>query len=218
MIEERSFVTTIISENMDNLPAVSIIIITYNHKQLVKSCLSSVLKTNYPNYEIIVVDNGSTDGTHEYIESVCRYVSNVRLILSGVNLGHSEGVNLGCKNAKGEIIAKLDDDTLVDPNWLLESVKLLLIDDCIGAIQSNELSYSKYPEVDVKATRSINPTMDKLGFIHINKFENLSEILYPTGFAFIIKKNYLLQTSNSNKTLPIFRYFLFVKYIYKPNP
>ena len=99
---------------------VSVIIVTYNHKKYMESCLTSVL-ANEP-LEVIVVDNDSTDGTPEFIEE---NFPEVKVMRSPRNLGYGGGNNLGVRHAKGEYVVILNPDTKVDDNWLEELVKPL---------------------------------------------------------------------------------------------
>ena len=83
-----------------NNPLVSIIILTYaNNLEHMKKCLSSFANVNYQQYEIIVVDNASTDNTVAYIK---KHFPKVKLIESKKNLGFCEGNNVGLKKAKGD--------------------------------------------------------------------------------------------------------------------
>ena len=99
----------------------SIIIVTYNHKKYIKSCIESVLKQDYP-HEIIVVDNCSSDGTAEFVE---RNFPLVKVIKSDENLGYAGGNNLGVKYARGEYIVILNPDTIVEKDWLKELIRPL---------------------------------------------------------------------------------------------
>jgi GT2 family glycosyltransferase len=94
---------------------VSIIILTYNNLEITKQCIESILKnTNKTHYEIIVVDNGSTDKTSEYLQSF----SSFQLILNKENYGFPKGCNQGYEIAKGNYICLLNNDTIVTENWL----------------------------------------------------------------------------------------------------
>ena len=91
---------------------VSIIVCTHNGALTISQCLSSLKKQNYPSqkYEVIVIDNASTDNTKRLIKNV-QYVYEAKL-------GLSIARNRGIKQAKGEIVAFIDDDALADKNWL----------------------------------------------------------------------------------------------------
>ena len=101
--------------NTHRIPFVSIIICTYNRKKLLKSCLNSIYAQDYQksNFEVIVVDGGSTDGTKE----LCREFPNIRFITESKH-GLAHARNKGAELAKGAIIAYTDDDCIVDKNWL----------------------------------------------------------------------------------------------------
>jgi GT2 family glycosyltransferase len=100
-------------------PKISIIILNWNGEKYIKECLESVLKTEYPNFEVIVVDNASTDRSKEIIK---RYPQ-VKLIENKKNLGFCEGNNIGIRCAIGDIIILLNNDTTVDRNWIKEILK-----------------------------------------------------------------------------------------------
>jgi GT2 family glycosyltransferase len=102
-----------------SLPLVSIIVLSYNNLTLTKECLESIEKyTNYLNYEVIIVDNASTDGTQDYLK---KYFFHHTLILNTENKG-AMGNNCGIKASRGEYIVFLSNDTLVTPGWLTTMV------------------------------------------------------------------------------------------------
>tara|TARA_B100001013_G_scaffold231480_1_gene142157 strand:- start:214 stop:1263 length:1050 start_codon:yes stop_codon:yes gene_type:complete len=107
--------------NKISQPLVSIIILNYNANQLILDCIESITKTNYENFEIIVVDNASTDNSH--IKCKEKF-EKIRLIENEKNLGYCEGNNVGIKNAKGEFIVILNPDTIVHPDWLSELIRV----------------------------------------------------------------------------------------------
>ena len=108
-------------KNIENsgTPLVSIIILNYNAGNLLLDCVDSIQKTNYENYEIIVVDNDSNDGSH--IECSKKFPK-ISLIENKENLGYCEGNNVGIRKAKGDYVIILNPDTLVDPNWIKELI------------------------------------------------------------------------------------------------
>ena len=96
-------------------PLVSIIILNYNAGNLLLNCVDSVFKSTYPNFEVLVVDNISTDNSHV----ICKEkFEKIRLIENKENLGYCEGNNVGIRNANGKFIVILNPDTTVEPNWL----------------------------------------------------------------------------------------------------
>jgi len=92
----------------------SIIIVTYNHREYLDTCLKSVLKQDYP-HEIILVDNCSQDGTVSFVRE---HFPEVIVIESPDNRGYGAGNNLGVKHARGEYVAILNPDTIVEEDWL----------------------------------------------------------------------------------------------------
>lgn len=103
--------------NLDNKPLVSIIILNYNAGQLLIDCVESILKTNYPNYEVIVVDNASKDNS----QTKCKErFPTIIPIENTENLGYCEGNNVGIRQAKGDFLVILNPDTLVEPDWLMQ--------------------------------------------------------------------------------------------------
>ena len=130
----------------------SIIIITYNKLDYNKLCIESIRNhTETGSYEIIVVDNHSTDGTREWLESQ----QDLILISNNENVGFPAGCNQGIKVAKGSSILLLNNDTIVTPNWLANLQNCLFSASDIGAVGAvtNSCSnfqtvYSEYASVD----------------------------------------------------------------------
>lgn len=121
--EER--VKVITKAIKDSYRKVSIIIVTYNNIHLTQQCLESIKKyTAYPNYEIIVVDNASTDGTVNYLESL-ETKGEIRFIRNTENKGFSAANNQGIKASSGEYLVLLNNDTVVTRGWLTRMVYYL---------------------------------------------------------------------------------------------
>jgi GT2 family glycosyltransferase len=169
-------------------PKISIVIPTYNRKRDLLECLDSVQKLNYPSYETIVVDNGSTDQT---AEAVRRHFPNVKLIVSDVNLGVTGGRNLGARNSNGEYIFFLDHDTVVDGNALSELVTVIENDYEIG-IAGPVIYYYEQPKRIWAAGTSINLLTGKISFNKAGEVDAglLNQIIevqvLPT--AFLVKR------------------------------
>jgi len=105
---------------------VSIIIVTYNNLALTKLCLESIIhNTDYLNYEIIVVDNHSSDGTQDYLRLMTDRCANFNIIINSENAGFSKANNQGLKKATGEYLILLNNDTVVPPGWLSRLIRHL---------------------------------------------------------------------------------------------
>jgi GT2 family glycosyltransferase len=98
---------------IEGAPKVSVVVCTYNGSATLKLCLSSLQKLNYPQYEVIVVDDGSMDAVPE----ITKAFEGVRYVRQS-NLGLSAARNTGLKAAMGEIVAYTDDDCRADEDWL----------------------------------------------------------------------------------------------------
>lgn len=105
------------SENQE--PLISIIILNYNAGKLLFDCVESILKTEYQNFEIIIVDNASEDQSHVKCKEK---FPQINLIENKTNLGYCEGNNVGIRQAKGEFLVILNPDTIVSTSWLNELI------------------------------------------------------------------------------------------------
>jgi len=108
-------------------PSVSVVVAAYNAETTIEPLIRSLLDLNYPDYEVIIVNDGSTDSTREIVR---KYPV---ILVDQENQGASAARNNGLGKAKGEIIAYADSDTVVDKNWLSELVKHFK-DSRIGAV------------------------------------------------------------------------------------
>jgi GT2 family glycosyltransferase len=107
-------------------PRASIVVLTHDNLAFSRMCLASVLEnTEYPNYELIVVDNASSDGTVEELQSIAGRVPNIKAILNDFNAGFGPGNNQGLRAATGEILVLLNNDTIVPRGWLTRLVRHL---------------------------------------------------------------------------------------------
>src|SRR5689334_16249619 len=102
------------------LPAVSVIVVTYNARPFVCACLEALVAQDYPRLQVIVVDNASSDGTADLVR---RRFPSVTVLDSGHNGGYGAGNNLGARIAEGNVLAFLNPDTVPEPDWLPELVR-----------------------------------------------------------------------------------------------
>jgi hypothetical protein len=177
---------------LNRFPLVSIVIVTCNHRNFLEPCLRSVLNSDYPNYEVIVVDNGSNDGSVEVVERMAEGQCKLKLIKNIINLGHSQGVNIAVEKAQGDYIAKLDDDTIVDPKWLQELMKVLMGDPTLGVAQSGSYYYEG---AELRPQPAYAAVLDYLGQIHFRHIESTQEVFHPTMYACAMKKSLFRQVA-----------------------
>ena len=116
-----------------DLPKVSVIIVAHNCLNYLSQCLRSLIKIDYPDFEIIYVDNGSTDDSVQYFKTNSR--TEDRVLKLDHNYGFTRANNMGAQMAKGEYLAFLNVDTAVDTSWLVKLVIELEKDGNIGAAQ-----------------------------------------------------------------------------------
>lgn len=116
-------------------PPVSVIVLTYNNIDLTRMCLESLMGlTCYPDWELIIVDNASSDGTQEYLRAFAEQHDCVHLILNERNLGFAGGNNVGLAAARGEYLVLLNNDTQVTRGWLTGLVRHLRNDNTLGLV------------------------------------------------------------------------------------
>lgn len=114
-------------------PRASIVIVTFNSLVFTKLCLESVLSNTDPGYELIIVDNRSTDGTVEYLRELAREHSHVTVLFNDSNRGFAAANNQGLARATGGVLVLLNNDTIVPPGWLA-GLSRTLDDPAIGLV------------------------------------------------------------------------------------
>jgi GT2 family glycosyltransferase len=170
-------------------PLVSIIILNYNGWLNTKECLESIFRICYPNYEVIVVDNGSTDGSLRYMET---YFSNVKVISLPRNYGFADGNNKGATAARGELLVFLNNDTVVEKDWLMELVSQIQKDRQIAVCGSKVVFYSDSKIIDF-AGGLISPIGAgiNVGFSELDqsKFNTVRYSSHAYGASMLIRKD-----------------------------
>jgi hypothetical protein len=121
----------------------SVIITNWNGRAHLERCLPGLASQSYRPLEVILVDNGSTDGSTEW---VARNFPDVRIIRNAENLGFATANNQGINEARGDYVVLLNNDTWAEPDWLLHLVQAVRTDAGIGMVASKML-YADQPEV-----------------------------------------------------------------------
>jgi len=187
--------------NKETEPLVSIIILNYNAGTLLLDCVESLLKTDYKNYEIIIVDNLSNDNSH--IKCKEKFTQ-IILIKNKENLGYCEGNNVGIRIAKGEFLVILNPDTVVEPDWLQELLNAYS-NNGEGLYQPKILATT-----DHKMLLSTGQMLHLFGFGYSrskgeedkSQFEVLEQVNYASGTCLFI-------SNRTMKKLGMFDPFLF---------
>jgi GT2 family glycosyltransferase/glycosyltransferase involved in cell wall biosynthesis len=116
-------------------PKVSIAIVTYGNLEMNRRCLEAIYaRTVWPNFEVIVVDNGSTDGTPEFLRSAQSAYPGLSVVLNGFNAGFASATNRALEKASGEYLVLLNNDTVVARGWLETLLRHLATNPEIGIL------------------------------------------------------------------------------------
>lgn len=174
-----------------SFPLVSVIIVNYNRRALLKNCLSSLFTQSYYAVEIILVDNGSDDGSIDYVK---KEFPSVKIIPLKKNLGFAKGNNIGIREAKGELIATLNNDTEVTSHWLGELVKAMISDERVGMCASKMLFMKNHEMINstgICISRS-GVCWDRGIFEpDSGQYESMGEVFGPCAGAALYRKKML---------------------------
>jgi len=156
-------------------PLVSIIVLNYNGSEFLEECLSSIMKQKYPNSEILFIDNASTDKSLYIAE---KKFPELRIIKNSNNLGFAGGMNTGMRHARGDMMALVNIDTRLHPDWLGELVRAAQKDPLVGACSGKEYDYYG------KEERVNYYGIDK-NFTRLDKLQEVSTVY---GSAFLVNR------------------------------
>jgi GT2 family glycosyltransferase len=148
-----------------SLPMVSIIIQSWNTLKYTKLAITSILKNSPNSSEIIIVDNGSSDGSPSFLKSVND--SRIKLILNRNNIGYIEANKQAYEKCKGDLICLVNSDVIVPPNWLFDLTTSLLNQWDDGARIAGPIQISKkimHPYFKNSNLREIYDKMKKIQF------------------------------------------------------
>jgi len=209
-VEER--LENFVKEGKINMKlALSIVIVNYNTRLLVKKCIKSVIKnTQDINYEILVIDNGSIDGSQKTLDGLEKRYKNIKLVKNKKNLGFAAANNQGMKLAEGDFVLLLNSDTIISDNaigkmadWMKNKpevgISSCMLKDANGDIQGTGgyfpelmrvfswMIIQDIPFVDA-VIKPFHPVKSKSIFKGYKFYEKERELDWITGAFFMIRK------------------------------
>lgn len=177
---------------------VSVVVVTWNRRDLLQSCLQSLRlqQLNKP-FEVIVVDNGSVDGSAEMVErEFAHSMSPVKLIRNPRNYGFCAANNQGFAASTGEFVALLNNDAEADPRWLAELMRAFEGRPEVGMAASKILVYEDPRRID-KAGHLIYPDGQNrgrgTGEFDTGQYDKIEDVLWPDGCAAMYRRAMLDQ-------------------------
>ncbi|MGI8989307.1 MAG: glycosyltransferase family 2 protein [Bryobacteraceae bacterium] len=170
---------------------VTVIVVNWNRKPLLRACLASLRGQTSPAAETIVIDNGSEDGS---VEMIASEFPEFRVIRNSANRGFCAANNQGIDAANGDLIALLNNDAEADPNWLAALQRVFVDAPDIGMAASKILVYEDPRRID-KAGHLIYPDGQNrgrgTGALDEGQYDRDEEVLWPDGCAAMYRKSML---------------------------
>src|SRR5215472_16689624 len=170
---------------------ISVIVVNWNRCDLLRACLLSLARQTFTDLEVIVVDNGSSDGSAEMVTGE---FPAVRLIRNVENRGFCAANNQGFATARGELIALLNNDAEAEPFWLAALAKAFSGNSSIGMAASKILVYADPARID-KAGHLMYPDGQNRGRgsgeTDYGQYDSQQETLWPDGCAAMYRKDML---------------------------
>ncbi|MGD0340561.1 MAG: glycosyltransferase family 2 protein [Bacteroidales bacterium] len=186
-------------------PKVIVLTLNYNGKPLLDDCIASYLANDYPNFEIAMIDNGSTDGSVNYVENT---YPNVTCIQTGKNLGYSGGFNFGLKYAfeerKSDFVLITNNDVKADNKVISELVKIAQTDERIGFV-TGKVYYFNRPDILQTVGKKIDPIRwngDHIGAHEkdIGQYDKISERLFIDDIFTLVSAKLYSETGGYDTT------------------
>ncbi len=182
-------------------PLVSILILNHNGKPFLEDCFKSIFNGTYPHFEVILIDNASTDDSVAFTKT---YFPEVKIFETGSNKGYSHAYNLSFAQANGKYFLLLNFDVTVASNWLEPLVETAEKDETIGALQPKLVSM--IDPTDFEYAGASGGFMDIYGFPflrgrifnHLEKdqgqYDDQIRIFWATGAALFLRASALNDT------------------------
>ena len=173
---------------IDSVPVASLVMLARNQLDFTRSCIDSIFANTKTSFELIVVDNGSTDGTQQYLETLVAANKPVRVIANPVNLGFGAGNNQGMAIARGQFIVLLNNDLVVTQGWLERMIGHAERQEHIGIVGpvSNNVSGPQHlPNLDFTDYQQMHAHATHVAETQAGKGFMLPRVV---GFCMVIKR------------------------------
>jgi len=180
----------------------SVIVITYNGRAHLEACFRSLEKQSAEAFETILIDNGSTDGSADFVR---RNFPWVRLIESKTNLGFAGGNNLAAKDASGDMLVFLNDDTEVEPDWLEKLLAPFESDPRVAIVGCKMIDFFDR-NVEVRVVCDLFGSAINDGVPRTPTSDGFEDVFYVPGFALAIRKAVFRQVGGFDDS-----YFMFAE-------
>jgi len=184
--------------NKDTAPSVCVMVLNYNGQKFLKGCFDSLLACTYPNLQLMMVDNKSTENDVDYISA---NYPQVEIVQTGKNAGYSRAYNIAFKHSKAKYFIMLNNDVKVDPHWIEPLVEAAESDSSIAALQPKILSmiddgYFEYAGAS-------GGFIDKYGYTFLRgrvfftveedkgQYEDICDLFWTSGAAMFVRSSAL---------------------------
>jgi GT2 family glycosyltransferase len=173
-------------------PTITVVVVNWNRRELLRSCLRSLASQTHPNFQVVVVDNGSQDGSPAMVrELIDSYPVTLHLITNDVNRGFCGANNQGFAVSRSELIALLNNDAEAEPGWLVALEAVIRTGDAVGMAASKVLVWEDPRRID-KAGHLMYPDGQNRGRgsgqLDVGQFDRVEETLWPDGCAAMYRR------------------------------
>jgi GT2 family glycosyltransferase len=175
-----------------DFPRVTVVVVNWNRRELLRACLDSLRAQTHPSFEVVVVDNGSSDGSAEAVVEIARtFPVLLRLIRNAENRGFCAGNNQGIAASSAPLIALLNNDAEAEASWLRELEHVIESSADVGMAASKILVWEDPKRID-KIGHLIYPDGQNRGRgsgqIDHGQFDRVEETLWPDGCAAMYRR------------------------------
>ena len=170
------------------MPLVSLIILNWNGMRFLKECLDSLSLQSFRDFETILLDNGSSDGSVDLVRDTYPWV---RLVALPANLGFAEGNNRALEECRGELIVTVNNDTRLDPGFLAALVLPVHADPRIGMVAAKMLNYYEKGRIDSAGVRIMPNGMGQnvgVGELDAGQYDASGEVFGPCAGAALYRR------------------------------